>query len=103
MAQPQRFLVKMRAPAGQAAVQLFGAAVPLRIRPLFESIGATAGLGLAAGASWHIVEPALALDAGNPWDVCHAMVTQGLGLADAARPEFAEPDFAQSWLTGSPE
>ena len=103
MAQPQRFLVKMRAPAGQASVQLFGAAVPLHIRPLFQSIGAPTGLGLAAGASWHIVEPALALDAGNPWDVCHAMVTQGLGLAGAALPEFAEPDFAQSWITGSPE
>ena len=103
MAQPQRFLVKMRAPAGDASVQLFGAAVPLRIRPLFQSIGAPAGLGLAAGASWHIVEPALALDAGNPWDMCHAMVTQGLGLAGAALPEFAEPDLAQSWISGAPE
>lgn len=101
MAQAQRFLVKMRAPAGGASVQLFGAAVPLAVRPLFESIGAPRGLGMAAGATWHIVEPPPALDTGNPWDVCHAMVTQGLGIAGAAQPEFAEPDFPQTWDTGS--
>lgn len=103
MAQAQRFLVKMRPPGNAASVRLFGAAVPLAVRPLFQSIGAAPGLGVAAPASWHVVEPTLELDTGNPWDVCHEMVSHGLGLAGGALPEFAEPDLQQSWITGSPE
>ncbi|MGO4394056.1 S8 family serine peptidase [Variovorax sp. M-6] len=102
MARAQRFLVKMRAPGGAASLQLSGTTVGLSVRPLFERIGRPAGLGVDAGAAWHIVEPPLGLDIGHPWDACHALVSQGLGLDGAAAPEFAEPDFEQSWSTGSP-
>ncbi len=101
MAQAQRFLVRMKPGSGPASLPLAGASVQFRVEPLFASIGPAGALGLASGATWHVLEPAFAIDATHPWDVCHAIVQQGLGLAGGASPEFAEPDFAQQWLTGA--
>ena len=111
MAVTQRFLVKA-APGRGHELRLGGVAVGLRSTPLFASIPAAsghgagaAGLGLAApGARWHIVEPALAIaDTPNPWDVCHAMVAQEMGVTEVDAVVFAEPDLAQKWEPESPE
>ncbi|WP_397453329.1 S8 family serine peptidase [Pseudomonas sp. NA-150] len=94
----QRFLVKMLPPAAGTALTLAGAS--LTFRPLFSSIGVPKDLAAGPQAQWHVVEAGLSLTAGNPWDLCHAMVTRGLRMAGAA-PLFAEPDLTQSWLSGS--
>src|SRR5574338_120818 len=98
MPKVQRFLVKMPPVAQNMRLSVAGHGAVFIARPLFTSI-APPGAGLAAASIWHIVEAPIALDVSNPWDVCHAMVTQGLGLADGARPEFAEPDLQQQWLS----
>ena len=75
------------------------AKVTLSAEPLFHSIGASRQ-GVAPAASWQL----LAADAEttiNPWDACHAMLEQGLGVS-GARAEFAEPDLWESWRIGRP-
>ncbi|KAI5912185.1 S8 family serine peptidase [Thauera sp. 2A1] len=102
MAQVQRFLVKMPVVAPNTSLSLAGQAAVLRARPLFGSITEPRTASVAAPSIWHIVEAPVALDMGNAWDVCHSMVTQGLGLAGGVRPEFAEPDLQQAWITAPP-
>lgn len=107
----QRFLVKVVPGRGQE-LKLGGVAVEVRSEPLFASIkptvvkgGNDAAPGLAAqGATWHIVEPALAIgDTPNPWDVCHEMVSQQMGVTSSGTVVFAEPDLAQKWMAESEE
>ncbi len=102
MPQVQRFLVKMPAPSAAATLSLSTTKIQFTARPLFSSIR-TSGMGVAGGATWHIVEPLVALDTSNPWDVCHDIVRQGFGLAGVATPAFAEPDFPQQWISQAPE
>jgi hypothetical protein len=99
MAMP-RILVK--AAPGLHAVQLpFGAAPAVfTATPLFRSIGRQAVLGAVGGDIWQVLTPPPDFGEQNPWDVCHAFVQQGFGLAGAAAPSFAEPDLAQQWVTG---
>lgn len=110
----QRFLVKVAPGADASSLTLSGAQVSLRSTPLFKSIRQTqapkAGKakGLAAAqsttATWHIVEPTIGVtDAVNPWDVCHEMVSQGMGVAGSGKTVFAEPDLAQQWYSGTEE
>src|SRR5262245_52354855 len=96
----QRILVK--AAPGLHSVQLpFGAApVVFTATPLFQSIGRQPVLGAAGGDTWQVLTPPPDFGEQNPWDVCHAFVQQGFGLAGAAPPSFAEPDLAQQWVTG---
>jgi Subtilase family len=98
----QRILVK--AAPGLSAPQLsFGAsAVPFAAKPLFSSIGAQTALGAAAGEVWYVLTPPPGFAEDNVWDVCHSLVQQGLGVAGAFAPTFAEPDIEQQWLTGTP-
>lgn len=106
----QRFLVKV-SPGVDSQPFTFGdMPVAVRSRPLMPSIDQAPKKrkALAAAASppgtWHIVEPSLAADSSaNPWDVCHEMVSQGMGIAGHGAVTFAEPDFAQQWFTGPEE
>jgi subtilisin family serine protease len=97
----QRILVK--AAPGLSAPQLsFGAsAVTFTATRLFASIDRQATLGAASGDVWHILTPPPGLAEANPWDVCHALMRQGLGVAGAPAPAFAEPDLEQRWITNS--
>jgi hypothetical protein len=101
MPQAQRFLVKMRGPSGAASFAVSGAKAAFTATPLFSSIQPTPALGVGVPATWHILEPAIALDGGNPWDVCHSLVTQSFGIGGDHAIEFAEPDFEQEWSSGS--
>src|SRR4030095_6951188 len=100
MADAQRFLVKMRPDTATAAFQLGGAAVPFELTPLFPSIEGVQGLDVQQAARWYALQPKVALDGMNDWDVCHALVGQGLGIGGEA-PAFAEPDMPQRWVAGS--
>jgi hypothetical protein len=97
----QRILVKA-APGVTAAQLTFGAsAVSFKATPLFSSIGSQPALGAAAGEVWYVLAPPQGFAGENSWDLCHSVVQQGLGLAGAPAPIFAEPDFEQKWLTGT--
>lgn len=96
----QRFLVKMLPAPASATFSMAGR--QLNIFPLYECVS-HAQPAIAAQPIWHLVEPSTPLDTVNPWDVCHAFVSDGIGLNGAPRPEFAEPDFAQTWISGSRE
>ncbi len=96
----QRILVKA-APGLPAAQLTFGAAaVNFTATPLFKSIGTQPGLGAAAGDVWHILTPPPGFAEANAWDICHALMQQGFGIAGARAPQFAEPDLEQQWITG---
>ncbi|MBH8609965.1 S8 family serine peptidase [Pseudomonas mohnii] len=100
MLSAQRFLVKMLPVPASATLSLAGR--QLNVLPLYECI-LQAQPGVAAQPIWHLVEPNAPLDTVNPWDVCHAFVSDGMGLNGAPHPVFAEPDFAQTWISGSRE
>src|SRR5262245_11173822 len=103
-----RILVKAAGGPPQVSLSFGAAAVAFRVAPLFQSIRVPGGpgLGLAAGApgasTWYVLEapPSFAAAAPNAWDVCHALMNQGSGVAGAAPPEFAEPDLPQQWSVG---
>lgn len=98
----QRILVKA-APGLSETKLTFGAtAVPFEVEPLFKSIGSQSALGAVADDVWYVLKPTAAADTKNPWDLCHALMQQGFGIAGAAPPKFAEPDIEQKWITGSP-
>jgi len=71
------------------------------VEPLFASIQPPQ-LGISPNATWHAVTTPLPIGSQNPWDVCHSIVQQGFGLGPANAPVFAEPDFQQQWISGSP-
>lgn len=107
-----RFLVKVVPGTPSAPFRMGNAPVPVRSRPILTSISAAAsqakpGAKATAAAAqplrptWHLVEPALAADTSvNPWDVCHELVAQRMGVAENSVAIFAEPDLPQQWFTG---
>jgi subtilisin family serine protease len=97
----QRFLVLMPPPPKGSTLSVDGV-VTLEVERLFNSIQ-PAQLGISPSAVWHVVTTPLAVGSLNPWDVCHSIVQQGFGLDASAAPTFAEPDFQQQWVSGSPE
>ncbi|HKH27190.1 MAG TPA: S8 family serine peptidase, partial [Sphingomicrobium sp.] len=56
-------------------------------------------MAAAGGDGWYAVDLPTAAAEGNAWDLCHALVSGGLG-AGAAAPGFAEPDLRQQWIVG---
>lgn len=97
-------LVKMTPGQKRLAMQLGAASVGFSIEPLFSSIGQPAP-GIAAAAAqatpqWHLVSATAPGAAVNAWDLCHQLVTQGIGIA-GTQVEFAEPDLEQRWVIGS--
>lgn len=93
----RRLLVKTTAAIAGQRLALGATGAEYSVEPLFESIGQQPGLGIASGATWHVLSTDD--DSGNPWDLCHSMLAGGLGIA-AAPVEFAEPDLPQRWLIG---
>ena len=96
--QTQGFLVKFRsgAPAKKlsilgASLGMTGKAIPLTSEPLFKSIGAGAGRGVAARAQGEWRRTTADLGDKSPWEACHALVASNPGLV------LAEPDLQQQW------
>lgn len=95
--QGTRFLVKTGLGVSSGTLSLAPGNVPVRLEPLFASIDRKQRQAAAPGSAWHVLNAAGEFGDASPWDVCHALVTRGLGIAGAAAPEFAEPDLQQQW------
>src|SRR6266496_3181606 len=99
----QRFLVKVQ-PGLAPALALAAGPNQFKLEPLFSSIGQGPPEALAATAApaWHILTPPEPVGETHPWDACHQLVHDGLGIAGAPAPEFAEPDIPQQWFAAPP-
>ena len=95
-----RILVKA-APGLSSARLVFGTIpVAFTLTPLFKSIAPPKTVGPTPVNIWHILTAPADFGEENAWDVCHSLLRQGLGVAGAPAPEFAEPDLEQQWITG---
>ena len=93
-----RLLVKTNRAATTGRFMLGSAPVDLKLTPLMPSIDRSTGTLMAAAPTWHVAETETHL---NPWDACHALLDQGLGVAGGGVVS-AEPDLQQSWLWTTP-
>jgi Subtilase family len=103
-----RLLVKTKPGVPEARLRIGKATLHFKAEPLFRSIGVTRGrMAAAAPATWHVLAAdtgeglAAPTDLETPWDLCHRLVSSGLGIA-GADVEFAEPDLQQRWPVGRP-
>jgi hypothetical protein len=95
-----RFLVKGRgsAASGHLALGIGAASVPFTAQPLFRSIGAAGDQGISATSpAWLLVTADAGVDSANPWDACHALMTEEGHSVAAGGVEFVEPDLLQRW------
>jgi hypothetical protein len=95
-------LVKSAAAPREFRLEIGGERAEFAAEPLFASIGAApTGLAAAPGAAeqWHVVRGPMLAAPSSAWDVCHALMTGGFGVAGTA-PVFAEPDLEQRWTFG---
>jgi hypothetical protein len=104
-----RLLVKTRPGVPGARLQMDDAKFRFSAAPLFKSIGVKrARTAAAPAATWQILTPiadqglADPAEVGNPWDLCHHLLENGLGVPGGDTVEFAEPDLQQRWLVGRP-
>jgi len=104
-----RLLVKSRPGVSGARLQIDNSKLRFAAEPLFASIGGRRGrLAAAPSATWHLLKPvteagiASPADVASPWDLCHQLLEEGLGIAGGGEVEFAEPDLQQQWLVGRP-
>ena len=93
-----RLLVKTNRAATTGRFMLGSAPVDLKLTPLMPNIDRSTGTLMAAAPTWHPAETETHL---NPWDACHALLDQGLGVAGGGVVS-AEPDLQQSWLWTTP-
>jgi Subtilase family len=68
------------------------------VKPLFRSIRTAPKTAIAKPAEWHILNAKVEDEEVNVWDLCHQMVSNGLGVAGVDSVEFAEPDIEQRWV-----
>src|SRR5712664_3620722 len=99
----QRLLIKVQPGLGPALAVAAGTS-QFNLEPLFTSIGQGQAGALAAttAPTWHILTPAAPADEAHPWDMCHQLLQDGLGIAGLPAPEFAEPDIQQQWFVAPP-
>jgi hypothetical protein len=101
-----KFRLLVKTAPGPAAVQL--SLNGQRFGFSMTSLQVAQRRGVARTVRWHALTPApspgLAEDWGttNAWDMCHELVSGGLGVDGGSQVEFAEPDLQQQWLVGRP-
>lgn len=95
-----KLLVKMSAGPQRLTLAAGKSRFTLRAEPLFESIKEKPRLGVAAPTQWQMVSATDEADEVNSWELCHQLMTGGLGLAGGTV-EFAEPDLEQRWTFGT--
>lgn len=86
-----RLLVKANPAATQARLGI-GGSPALALSPLMPAIDAAR----AGPEAWHATAPID--ERANPWDLCHALVRDGLGFAGGGDVAIAEPDLEQHWV-----
>ncbi len=93
-----RLMLKTSSAARAFRLGAGGPRPQVQLRPLMPNLAAAATPALAAAGAaptWQVSEE---IDERfNPWDLCHALVRQGLGMGEGGV-EFAEPDLEQSWV-----
>jgi hypothetical protein len=94
-----QLLVKMPSGPANAALKFGAAQLNISVEPLFKSIRPPAQIGMVQTPEWHLLTAAGSADEVNEWDLCHHLMTDGMGLT-GARVEFAEPDLEQQWGFG---
>lgn len=95
-----KLLVKMSAGPQRLTLAAGKSRFTLQAEPLFESIKDKPRLGVAAPTQWQMVTATDEADEVNGWELCHQMMTGGLGMAGGTV-EFAEPDMEQRWTFGT--
>ncbi|WP_421995475.1 S8 family serine peptidase [Reyranella sp.] len=88
-------LIKTSRAAAGRRFALGAAPLSFETKPLMPSIERGGrGAAMAAAPVWHLASVDQRL---NPWDACHSLLTEGLGVA-GGDVVMAEPDLEQSWL-----
>lgn len=95
-----KLLVKMPSGPPKAALKFGSSSLNVRIEPLFKSIRPAAKARIAQAPEWHLVTPTSSADEINAWELCHQVMTKGMGIAGLNAVEFAEPDIDQQWTLG---
>ena len=95
-----KLLVKMSAAQPSFTLAAGKSKFTVQVEPLFQSIKEKPKVGLAATPQWQMVSTTEEVDQVNGWELCHQMMTGGLGLAPGSV-EFAEPDLEQRWIFGT--
>lgn len=96
-----KLLVKMSAAPARINLAIGPSKFSVEVEPLFKSIKPPAKTGIAKPAEWHILNANVEADEVNAWQLCHQMMTTGLGVAGVDAVEFAEPDIEQRWIFGT--
>ena len=90
-------LLKRSAAQGELLLDSTRTATGFTSRPLFRSIGVPGKVAAAATASqWSVVAFDPLDQRPNPWDACHALISQGSAIAPGGI-DFVEPDLVQQW------
>jgi hypothetical protein len=92
-------LLKSRGSAAQGQLLLGStrAVTGFTSRPLFHSIGLPGKVAAGAAApQWSVVTFDRLDQTPNPWDACHALISQGSAIAPGGV-DFVEPDLVQQW------
>lgn len=95
-----KLLVKMSAGPQSFTLAAGKSKFNVAVEPLFQSIKDKSKIGLAAAPQWQMVTATDEVDQVNGWELCHQMMTGGLGMA-GSNVEFAEPDLEQRWVFGT--
>lgn len=91
-------IVKAHPAAIRGSLQIDGRDTALKLERLLPDIQPSGRQRLSAAADpvWHLAS--LDREAASPWDACHALLEQGLGVSGRSGVTFAEPDLEQQWL-----
>lgn len=91
-------LLKAHLGAGEASLSLAGTTARIALTPLMPNIerATPAGMGVAATPVWYLAKSEV--EGINPWDLCHQVRAEGLGIAGVSTVAFAEPNLEQSWI-----
>ena len=98
-----RVLVKLSGAPAKAVLRFGNMGLDVQFERLYKSIRPRPSvLGAAAQSEWHIMAQGSSGAEVNSWDLCHSCVTNGFGIAGVGAADFAEPDFEQQWIVGTP-
>jgi hypothetical protein len=95
--QGTRILVKTKPGVSSSTLALGADRIRVQLEPLFTSIGRAQDQAAAPASAWHVLTAEATPGDSSPWDICHALIAHGLGIAGAPAPDFAEPDLQQRW------
>jgi len=95
-----KLLVKMPTGPPRLALAFGSSKFQVSLEPLFKSIKASGQARIAKAPEWQILTATTSADEVNAWDLCHQVISKGMGIAGLGAVEFAEPDIEQQWIFG---